>query len=395
MFACPICGIAYASESPACPADGARLVIEHSDALIDQLIDRYAIVCRLGEGINGRIYRACDIYARHDVALKILFGHIASDRAKLEALMRRAEILTEIDSPHLTRIEGFGVSPEGQAYVAMEYHLGTTLAQMPAVLEMPRDRAKEIVRQIALGLGALHAKGIAHGDLKPSSVMIVSEKGEDRVKLLDVALSALGEEHLRTIELARSSRRSGAPLYMAPEQIRGRRSEPRSDLYALGAILYELLTRRPPFLGDVGQILTAHVFARPRPIPEHGALGALALRLLAKEPWLRPSSAAEVLASLDPTPRAAMHQPEPTRTAENRRLGRGQRRRAGLLATVIAGSVIALLGHLVHRLSGASAAALQPAHAAQMTGEGTIRAVSASTDGQPIRARSGAEAGTR
>jgi serine/threonine-protein kinase len=340
MLVCPVCGVAYGTGFTICAWDAARLVEEDEDTLVAHLIDHYLIESRIGEGTTGRIYRARDIYSHRDVALKILYGEYTADAGFLEFFQKRVELTSKIRHANVVAVRSFDVSPEGQAFAVMEHLAGTTLAQAPQMTSSSEARTIEIVRQMALGLDALHSADLVHGDLKPSSVMLVPESETERVVLIDVAISTTGGARAQSPRVARSSRRSGAPLYMSPEQICEGRSDAKSDLYALGAILYELLTGSPPFLGDVEQILHQHIFTPAPALEAHGPLGALAADLLQKSPMHRPESARIVVERLDQIAHDGGREDDARR---------GQKRRAGLLATVIAGSVIALGVHVFHR----------------------------------------------
>jgi serine/threonine protein kinase len=155
-------------------------------------------------------------------------------------------------------------------------------------------RAAKIARQIAQGLEAAHARGLIHRDLKPRNIMIV----DGCLKILDFGLVA-NKADPSARRLTRPGMAVGTPSYMAPEQIMGSALDPRVDLYALGVILCEMLSGKPPFSGDASQLISQHLSASPPTLREHGGLGAIATRLLQKQPSMRPSSAREVIALLD------------------------------------------------------------------------------------------------
>lgn len=299
MLACPVCGSAYGTGFRTCGFDGAKLVPETNDFLVEHLVDAYQIQCRIGDGLAGRVYRARNIYLDLDFAVKVLFGHRTVDRMTWARHQKDAEIAIHLRHPNLIAVHEVAVSPEGLSYLVMEHLEGTTLAQAMAGGILAPFKIIQVAREIALGLEALHTAGRCHGDLKPSSVMLAHEDGRDRTKLLDLGFSASGEERTRSARHLHSSRRCGAPHYTVPEQIAHRPVDARSDLYAFGAILYEMLAGRPPFVGDSEHILNQHLTARPPALADAGPLGALALGLLEKEPGARPPSARAVVEVLD------------------------------------------------------------------------------------------------
>jgi serine/threonine-protein kinase len=271
-----------------------------------QSIDgRYRLIRKVGEGGMGEVYEAEGIHNGKTVAIKILHGSRATDPTLDARLAREARATSRIDHPNVVRVEDFGRDPGGHLYMAMEWLDGATLDEHLEDGPMEPDRAIAITRQICAGLQAAHDIGLVHRDLKPANVFLVDhgQPGE-RVVLVDFGIAKLIGDDAHSA-LTEQGTFVGTPYYVAPEQALGEPIDSRADLYALGAMLYEMLTGRPPFeASSVMGVLQQHIEATPRP-PSRGrsdqlpALDALVLRCMAKRPDDRFASVAEVSALLD------------------------------------------------------------------------------------------------
>jgi serine/threonine-protein kinase len=298
MLACPRCGSLYVRDVVFCGLDGERLVEVDRDPLLGATIDRYRISDVLGDGGMARVYRAQHIHLAQPVALKILFGDMASDRTLAERFRREAQSSAQIKHPNVVDVRDFGVSPNGLSFMAMELLEGPTVSEVLKQNRSPAPaRIAEIVRQTALGLSAAHKLGFIHRDLKPKNLMIVNDGAEQRVKILDFGLV----RPLETTEarLTVQGQVFGTPAYMAPEQIADGAIDARTDLYALGVIIYELLAGRPPFTGPMADVFKKHLSVTPPPLADRSGLGELAHVLMSKAPAARPSSAEEVVKIID------------------------------------------------------------------------------------------------
>ena len=253
---------------------------------------RYRIQRLIGKGGMGAVYLADDEVLHELVALKVISSSFASDEQAMIARFRReAAAARKVSSPSVIRIHDLGEARPGLLYLSMEYFAGRTLAEVIAQRGLvPLKDAQDMLMQIATGLDAAHQAGVIHRDLKPSNVL-VGERGA--VKIIDFGLA--------TTQMADGLTATGAilgtPHYMAPEQLRGKGIDARSDIYALGALAYHLVCGRPPFSGDNAiAIGFAHLSETPIPprqirkdVPEkleHAILAALA-----KAPDDRPASA--------------------------------------------------------------------------------------------------------
>jgi len=240
----------------------------------------------------GAVYLADDEVLGELVALKVISSAFASDETAMIARFRReAAAARKVSSPNVIRIHDLGEARPGLLYLSMEYFAGRTLADLIAQRGMvPLDDARDILKQIVNGLEAAHQAGVVHRDLKPSNVLI-GERGAVKIIDFGLATTAMAEGLTATGAIL------GTPHYMAPEQIRGKAVDARSDIYALGALTYHLVCGRPPFHGDNAiAIGFAHCSEEPPPprqirrdVPAN--LEAAILAALAKAPEDRPSTA--------------------------------------------------------------------------------------------------------
>ena len=227
----------------------------------DQVVDGYKIGVVLGRGAMGEIYEAIRVSDNVQVAFKILAPHLLRERAARERFVRECKIVSALTSPHVVRV--YAVSPPNAAmpYIAMEKLVGTDLAQLIKRKEVSElSDIRELIVQIASGLDAAHHAGIVHRDIKPSNIFATGD-GVDRVwKLLDFGASKWsdGEATLTRDNIV------GTPGYMAPEQAMGKKVDVRSDVYALGVILYRLVTGVPAVVpSDVPSMLQEVAFRMP------------------------------------------------------------------------------------------------------------------------------------
>jgi hypothetical protein len=272
----------------------------------ERIADRYELRAVLGEGGMAVVFRARDLRAHQDVALKFMRPPQRLLLRHVKRFWREARALSEVRHPHVIELFDFGVDEaSGLPFMAMALVEGQSLTER--VLEAPLDErgAARVLAAVARALDAAHARGFAHRDLKPDNVMLGAD---GRVVVLDfgVALALRDTDERITAPGAVV----GTPHYMSPEQARGGGVDARSDLYGLGCILYATLTGRPPFEGDDPRhVMDLHLATPPPPLPTRLVDGAtpsvtllsLAAALLAKDPAARPSSAgavAEVLEAL-------------------------------------------------------------------------------------------------
>jgi serine/threonine protein kinase/Flp pilus assembly protein TadD len=272
----------------------------------------YELLAQIGAGGMGEVYKAHDTKLGRDVAIKVLPEAFAHDSERLARFQREAKMLAALNHPNIATIYGLEHS-EGIHFLIMELVAGETLSErVKREGRIPVKEALKIAIQIADALRASHEKGIIHRDLKPANVKVTPE---GRVKVLDFGLAkalVAGSAELdlsvaptRTALNTEEGRILGTPAYMSPEQARGESVDERSDLFSLGAVLYEMATGRQPFAGSTSAVTFDAILNRqPQPAGEINpdlaeAFGILLGRLLAKKPLDRCQSAREVLEALE------------------------------------------------------------------------------------------------
>lgn len=269
--------------------------IQNTRRKLGTRVGGYLLIEHIGAGGMGSVYRARQVSSGAEVALKLLDISQATPRVLIERMQREASLSSRLDHPNLVRLYGFGDS-DHCAYVAMELIRGRTLSDELKSGPIATERAMRISRGIASGLAAVHAAGLVHRDLKPANLMLSGGGATEEVKILDFGI--VGSIGASIAPLTAESAILGTPTYMAPEQFESASVAPAADLYALGAVIYHMITGHPPFEGTFREIAAQHMFASPQPAPVAGGLGALAHRLLEKRAEARPLSADEVLAEL-------------------------------------------------------------------------------------------------
>jgi eukaryotic-like serine/threonine-protein kinase len=280
-----------------------------SDPLLGAtLADRYQVTRLIGRGGMGVVYEAVHVALGKRVAVKLLLDKYADDREAVERFHREALTATQIGDDHIIDVIDVGTTREGKSFVVLELLDGHDLGKVLASTgPMPGSRAVHIIQQILRGLGAAHAKGIVHRDMKPDNVFIVPHsETSDFVKILDFGISKIMAAQDAKVRLTATGTVVGTPIYMAPEQAMGSGVDHRADLYSVGVMMYELLAGRPPFVAESYlALVTQHLQAVPpdlavmRPdLP--AALVNVVHRALAKEPDQRFRNAEEFARALPP-----------------------------------------------------------------------------------------------
>ena len=265
--------------------------------LTGRTISHFELREALGSGGMGVVYRAHDTRLHRVVALKFLLPHYNLDVSAKARFLREAHAAAALDHPNLCTIHEVGTSEEGWLFLAMALYPGETLrARLSRDGPIGVRESLEIARQIAEGVKAAHAAGIVHRDLKPGNVMLLPD---GTVRILDFGLAKARDQ-----SRSEAGVRFGTVSYMAPEQVSGGNVDGRADLWALGVVLYEMLTGKKPFGGDE-EVAIAHAILHDEPEPPSthrgdvsGALDDIVLRLLEKESANRYADAAELLHDL-------------------------------------------------------------------------------------------------
>ena len=288
-------------------------VVGSTDPLIGRVLnDRFRILSPLGSGGMGKVYKAVQTPLDRVVALKILNPNFPAE--KDPAFKRRffleASLTSKLRHPNTVTVIDYGQTEDGIYFIAMEYMEGQTLAEVLAQEKaLPWRRVADVAQQICRSLREAHKLGVIHRDLKPANVMLLNESDHDMVKVLDFGLVksflASDGQNGGDPEVTQNGVFLGSPQYMAPEQARNV-ADPRSDVYSLGILVYQMLAGRPPFLGkDYLEVIFQHMKEMPRPIHEVNpksdappAVEALVLKCLHKDPTHRFQSMDEVLEAL-------------------------------------------------------------------------------------------------
>ncbi|HET6372770.1 MAG TPA: serine/threonine-protein kinase, partial [Candidatus Polarisedimenticolia bacterium] len=304
------------------------------------LAGRYRIVGLLGRGGMGEVFRADDLKLARPVALKFLPGELERDPYRLGRLLDEVRIALRVSHPNVCRVHDVG-EIDGAHFISMEYVDGENLdSLLRRIGRLPQDKAIQAARQLCAGLAAAHDQGILHRDLKPANVML---DGRGQVKVTDFGLAGLAGE-VRGDDVG-----AGTPAYMAPEQLAGTEVTTRSDLYALGLLLYEIFTGKPAFDAATRARAASGRQTPPARLSSHvhgidPAVERVIMRCLEPDPADRPASAQAVAAALpggDPLAAAlaAGETPSPRLVAE---AGPSGRLKPSLAVACLAGGIAAM-----------------------------------------------------
>lgn len=311
---CATCRRRFALETRFCPHDGTELgPLESVADLVpgEVLGERYRVERLLGEGGMGSVYQVAHVSLARPMAVKVLRAELAGIPDLAARFLREARAAASIEHPNVVRITDFGHLATGQPYFVMELLGGISLRQLLESGPLPADRARRIAQQVAAGLEAAHQAGVVHRDLKPDNIH-VDPAADDFVKILDFGLAQVcGATRLTGRGVV-----YGTPQYMSPEQAAGESHDARSDVYALGVLLYEMLSGRVPFdAPNFAGVLRQHLRRPPVPLSrlvpgvDLGGLEPVVMRCLAKRPSSRFANMRDVIAALEVRPAVAPTDP--------------------------------------------------------------------------------------
>jgi len=266
--------------------------------MIGRTLGHYRIDSQLGQGGMGVVYRARDLRLERDVALKVLPAGLLADEGARKRFRKEALALSRLNHPNIATVHDFDTE-EGVDFLVLEYIAGVSLDEKLAAGPMVEKDLLALATQLTLGLAAAHEQGIAHRDLKPANLRVTPD---GRLKILDFGLAALVRpegDAAETVSMTEGPTAGGTLPYMAPEQLRGQKPDARSDLYAAGAVLYEMATGRRAFPQRSAPELLTAILQQPSPTPPVGPLGNIVLKCLDKNPDRRYQTARELRVDLE------------------------------------------------------------------------------------------------
>jgi serine/threonine protein kinase/Tol biopolymer transport system component len=298
------------------------------DPLLGQVLDsKYELVARLGEGGMGAVYRARRVHIGDEVAVKVLHGSFVADADAVERFRREARAAAMLRHPNVVTIHDFGEargSATAPAYIVMELAEGASLrALLRSVGRLDPARAVALMGDICAGVGAAHRRQIVHRDLKPDNIIVLPPEVEgerETAKVVDFGIAKL-RDLAALPTLTQAGTLMGTPYYMSPEQCRGESLDARSDVYSLGAVLYEMLAGVPPFTAaNITGVVTKHLTQAPPPLPPGAgvprALENVCLRAMAKDVDARPPEATTLARELQAALNAPVAQTATTPIAD-------------------------------------------------------------------------------
>ncbi|MBI1271650.1 protein kinase [bacterium] len=302
---CIACKQEFSADVTKCPHDGTVLTPVTSEPSVGSIIaGKYEVLSIVGGGAMGLVYKARHTLMKRVVAVKVLRPNMALDETTVSRFQKESEALSVLDHANILKVFDFGLNEQGQPYLVTDYLEGDTLADL-----LNRDeridykRAIELFKQVSSALSHAHKNGVIHRDMKPSNIMLVKDdEGNEMVKILDFGIAKVSDDAESSTQLTKTGEVFGSPLYMSPEQCRGKKLDARSDIYSVGCVLYRSLIGTPPIVGqDLIECLYKHVNEDPGSFAEAfpgneipAALEALVMKCLMKDPALRYQSMNEL-----------------------------------------------------------------------------------------------------
>ena len=304
---CPACNEEYQDTNlVVCPKDRTMLLTPQKDELIGQILnDRYKVVEEVGRGGMSAVYKGIHELMDRTVAIKVLLPQLVSDQISIKRFQQEAQAASHLQHPNVITVYDYGFVASGQPYLVMDFLEGESLSDIiRRDKQVPVKRMIPIFMQACEALEHAHQKGVIHRDLKSSNIMLIDFEGKkDFVKVVDFGIAKLmPSSGKQSQNLTQTGEVFGSPIYMSPEQCMAQSLDARSDIYSMGAMMYESLTGQPPLMGNsIIDTMQMHMSTPPKPfresrpdldIPE--ALERVVLKALAKKPEQRYQSMQEL-----------------------------------------------------------------------------------------------------
>jgi eukaryotic-like serine/threonine-protein kinase len=277
-------------------AVAALLPHQPSDLMPGTMVGEYRIEGKLGEGGMGQVFAAIHPVIGKRAAIKVIKLELCANAEAVERFVQEARAVNQIGHANIVDVFAFGTLPDGRRYLVMEWLRGESLSARLKREKLSVEEVCDILDPICRALEGAHEKRIIHRDLKPDNVFLCAVKGDKPVvKLLDFGIAKLAGTEDTRLERTRTGSMLGTPAYISPEQARGRGVDERTDIYALGAMAFEMFTGRPPFDADNAMDMISSHLHDPAPAPCSvvpglpPALDTLLLGMLEKDPGNRPS----------------------------------------------------------------------------------------------------------
>lgn len=251
---CPECATAYPLEKENCDQDGSVLSTEKVDPAIGAVFgERYEIGSVLGSGGMSVVYKAKHKLMDKTVAIKLLDPRLVRQNIAVRRFQLEAQAASRLNHPNVIVVHDFGMTPEGQPYMVMDFLSGKSLQEeLDNCVQLSPERARKIFMQAASGLAHAHKSGVVHRDVKPNNIILDKDHlGQEAVKIVDFGIAKVVSDAADPQErLTRQGEFFGTAVYMSPEQCRGKDVDHRSDIYSFACVMFESLTGLPPFEGD-------------------------------------------------------------------------------------------------------------------------------------------------
>ncbi|MDZ4834907.1 MAG: serine/threonine-protein kinase [Candidatus Melainabacteria bacterium] len=309
---CPACNEEYQDTNlVVCPKDRTMLLTPQKDELIGQILnDRYKVVEEVGRGGMSAVYKGIHELMDRTVAIKVLLPQLVSDTISIKRFQQEAQAASHLQHPNVITVYDYGFVASGQPYLVMDFLEGESLSDIIRhEKQCSTKRMIPIFMQACEALEHAHQKGVIHRDLKSSNIMLIDFEGKkDFVKVVDFGIAKLmPSSGKQSQNLTQTGEVFGSPIYMSPEQCMAQSLDARSDIYSMGAMMYESLTGQPPLMGNsIIDTMQMHMSTPPKPfreiradleIPE--ALERVVLKALAKKPEQRYQSMQELRDALE------------------------------------------------------------------------------------------------